>query len=111
MKFEQSEVVLRFMTMREPSKPVTIHSAIEMADLISSHHVPSSGGTLTTARSPRGTTLWLLILDGRCADTAVRMGRISFTKRNALKSEKALGSVKERINLINVNVSSRFRKA
>lgn len=97
--------------MREPSKPVTIHSAIKMADLISSHHVPSSGGTLTTARSPRGTMLWLLILDGRCADTAVRTGRISFTKRNALKSEKALGSVKERINLINVNVSSRFRKA
>lgn len=111
MKFEQSEVVLRFMTMREPSKPVTIHSAIKMADLISSHHVPSSGGTLTTARSPRGTMLWLLILDGRCADTAVRTGRISFTKRNALKSEKALGSVKERINLINVNASSRFRKA
>lgn len=111
MKFEQSEVVLRFMTMREPSKPVTIHSAIKMADLISSHHVPSSGGTLTTVRSPRGTMLWLLILDGRCADTAVRMGRISFTRRNALKSEKALGSVKERINLINVNVSSRFRKA
>lgn len=109
MKFEHSEVVLRFMTMREPSKPITIHLAIKVADLISSHHIPSSGERLT--RSPWGTMLWLLIVDGRCADTAVRRGRISFTKRNALKPGKALGPVKERINLVNVNVSSRFRKA
>lgn len=111
MKSEQSEVVLRFMTMREPSKPITIHSAIKVADLISSHHIPSSGERLTTARSPWGTMLWLLILDGRCADTAVRTGRISFTKKTTLKSGKALGHVKEKINLVNVNVSSRFRKA
>lgn len=91
MKFEQSEVVLRFMTMREPSKPITIHSAIKVADLISSHHVPSSGEILINARSLWGTMLWPLILDGRCADTAVRTGRISFTKKNknALKSGKS----------------------
>lgn len=36
------------MTMREPSKPVTVHWAIKVADLISSHHVLSLGETLTT---------------------------------------------------------------
>lgn len=85
--------------MRKPSKPVTIHSAIKMADLISSHHVPSLGETLTTAGSPRGTVLLLLILDGRCADTAARRGRISFTKKKSvLKSGKSLGTGKGRIN-------------
>lgn len=65
--------------MRKPSKPITIHSAIKMVDLISSYHVPSLGETLTTMRSPWGTMVLLLILDGRCAGIAVRRGRISFT--------------------------------
>lgn len=75
--------------MRKPSKPLTIHSAIKMADLISSHHIPSLGETLTTARSPWGTVLLLLILGGRCADSAVRRARISFTKKKCVEIRKS----------------------
>lgn len=38
--------------MRKRSKPVTVHSAIKMADLISSHPGPFLGERLMTARSP-----------------------------------------------------------
>ena len=38
--------------MRKLSKPVAIHPAIKVADLISSHPDPSLGGRLETARNP-----------------------------------------------------------
>lgn len=83
MKLKQSEVVPRFMTIRKPSKPITVHSAIEMAHFFLSH--PILGRNIHNCKKPTGQhAALLLILDGICAGTEVRRGRSSFTQRKVL---------------------------
>jgi len=61
--------------MRKPSKPVAICSAIKMADLISSHHVPSLGETLTWVCAIAIDVRWKMCR--YCSEE----GKVSFTKK------------------------------